>query len=279
MSADGPWGVADLAVTYGDRIALDGVTATAHRGRILAVVGGDGAGKTTLLRVLAGAVVPHRGRVDVPERGRIGVLPERGGVFADLTVAENVAFARSVYGADRQRSDELLRRTELGAFGDRLAGRLSGGMRQKLAFVMAVQHRPDLILLDEATTGLDPVSSTELWRLLGDELGRGSAVVLSTTYLDEAARADDILVLEAGRAVVHGKPGAISRDVPGVVRRADRPLGPHAWRRGGKWHTWLPEPGGVAAVVPPPPGPDVREAPDLEDAVIIAALRAEGSTS
>jgi len=196
--------VRDLTVRYGRRTVLDGVTLEVEAGRVTAVIGGDGAGKTTLLRALAGVIKPAGGRVLRPDRRRIGYIAGASGVYDDLSVDENVAFVAAAYGLTKEQRDrrvaELFTRTGLAGTGDRLAGRLSGGMRQKLAFALALLHEPELLVLDEPTTGVDPVSRADLWGMIAEAAAAGAAVVVSTTYLDEARRASTILLIEDGRA-------------------------------------------------------------------------------
>jgi ABC-type multidrug transport system ATPase subunit len=210
------WGAHDLTVRYGRRTALDAVTVEVAPGQVTAVIGGDGAGKTTLLRALAGVVKPAAGRVVRPDRRRIGYVAGVSGVYDDLSVDENVAFVAAAYGlteADRDRRvAELFTRTGLRGTGSRLAGRLSGGMRQKLAFALALLHEPDLLVLDEPTTGVDPVSRAELWGMIAASAAAGAAVFVSTTYLDEARRAATVLLLEDG----HVRTGAL--DAPMAAR-------------------------------------------------------------
>jgi ABC-2 type transport system ATP-binding protein len=258
------WGVEDLTVLFGGTTALEGVDLVAERGTAVAAVGGDGAGKTTLLRVLAGLPVSYRGHVRIPEARRIGYVPAGTGVFRDLTAAENLDFTGRAYGlADPvRRAEPLLERTGLAPFTDRLAGNLSGGMRRKLAVVAAMLHEPDLLVLDEPTTGIDPVSRADLWRLIAAAAGGGAAVVLSSAYLDEAERASAVLVLHEGAPVVWGTPEEVAASLPGAVIDTARPSDPaRAWRRGAIWREWLPE-GGPGAIPPA-----------LEDVVIVAALR------
>jgi ABC-2 type transport system ATP-binding protein len=197
------WGVRDLTVRYGRRPALENVTLELRPGEVAAVIGGDGAGKTTLLRALAGVVRPASGRVLRPDRRRIGYVAGASGVYDDLSVDENIEFVAAAYGltgsARDERVTELLARTGLAGTGGRLAGRLSGGMRQKLAFLLAMVHEPELLVLDEPTTGVDPVSRAELWHLIAAAAAAGAAVVVATTYLDEARRAARVLLLEDGR--------------------------------------------------------------------------------
>jgi ABC-2 type transport system ATP-binding protein len=261
------WGGRDLVVDFGDDAALDGVTLELAPGSITVVVGGDGAGKSTLLRVLAGALDPTTGEVTRPDPRRIGYVPASPGGYADLTVLENLSFAAAAYGAggDRDRIEELLRRTGLGEARRRLARHLSGGMRRKLGVAMALVHRPDLLVLDEPTTGVDPVSRVDLWRMFAGAAATGSAVVMATTYVDEAERAANVLVLDRGRPLLGGPPEEVTARVPGVVLEASRPsAGLEAWRRGPRWRAWSPE--GRA----PEGTREVR--PDLEDAVMVASL-------
>jgi ABC-2 type transport system ATP-binding protein len=280
------WGADDLTVRYGAKLALDGVRLEVPDGRITMVVGGDGAGKTTLLRALAGAVRPGGGGVRRPPARRLGYVSAGPGVYRDLTVVENLAFSGGAYGLRgerlERRATELLERTGLAAARDRLGGQLSGGMRQKLALAMALLHEPDLLVLDEPTTGVDPVSRTELWRLLARAAAGGAAVVLSTVYLDEAARAAGVLVLDEGRTLLEGPPAELVAAMPGTLLEAATrpdsaaavPRGPAGapaghgwarWRRGPCWRLWSPDGSARATGAEP-------VAPDLEDAVIVASL-------
>ncbi len=263
------WGVEHLSVRFGRRVALDDVTLAVESGAVTAVVGGDGAGKTTLLRTLAGAVRPDAGAVRRPEARRLGFVSAGTGVYRDLTVRENLEFTARAYrvgGASLQRrAADLLARAGLEGFAGTLAGDLSGGMRQKLAFVLAVMHEPPLLVLDEPTTGVDPVSRADLWRLVAAHAAAGAAVVFSTTYLDEAERAAAVLVLEGGRALAAGAPDDIVAGLPGRVAAAtERPSSPYAWRRGRGWRLWAPD--GVL------PAFATAVDPDMADAVIVAAL-------
>jgi ABC-2 type transport system ATP-binding protein len=268
-------GVRDLTVRFGDHVALDDVSLDAPAGRVTGVVGGDGAGKTTLLRCLVGAVAPDRGEVRAPAARRIGYLSSTSGTYADLTVEENLAFAARAYGVPpdeaRARVAELLRRTGLEPARDRLAGHLSGGMRQKLGVIRALVHRPELLVLDEPTTGVDPVSRADLWWLVARAAADGAAVVLATAYLDEAERASWLLALDEGRTLAQGTPGEIAGTVPGTIRavsqRPDGDAARRSWRRAARWRVWSPQEAGGA-------GPEVVR-PDLHDAVTVAALASE----
>jgi ABC-2 type transport system ATP-binding protein len=270
------WGVEDLTVRFGDRLALAAVTLEVLAGRVTGVVGGDGAGKTTLLRCLAGALAHEAGEVRRPHARRIGYLASSSGTYPDLSVEENLSFAADAYGVPshqaRERVTEYLEHTGLASARDRLAGNLSGGMRQKLGVIRAMVHRPELLVLDEPTTGIDPVSRADLWWLIARAAAEGAAVVLATAYLDEAERASWLLALDDGRALAEGTADEIADSVPGTIRtvaeRPDGDAGPRAWRRGATWRVWTPEgaPG-------PTDGTPVR--PDLHDAVTVAALARE----
>ncbi|HEY7605960.1 MAG TPA: ABC transporter ATP-binding protein [Actinomycetes bacterium] len=271
MSPDGTsWGCRRLEVRYGATVALGEVSFEVAAGTVAAVVGGDGAGKTSLLRALAGTVRPAAGTVRRPDERRLGYVSAGPGVWTDLTVDENLSFSGRAYSLSAGELDRrvggLLERTGLAGARDRLAGQLSGGMRQKLALVMAVAHEPDLLILDEPTTGVDPVSRAELWRLLAASAAGGAAVVVATTYLDEAERAATVLVLDRGRSLLAGTPDEVMAATPGLVLdAATRPDGIPSWRRGSRWRAWSPD-----GSTPPGTGPATL---DLEDAVIVAQLR------
>ena len=271
------WGVRDLCVRYGRHLAVEGVTLAVPRRAVTAVVGGDGAGKSTLLRTLAGALRPASGTVSRPPARRIGYVSAASGVYTDLTVDENVAFVGRAYGLRRAqfqgRAAPLLARAGLADARARLAGRLSGGMRQKLAFVLAVLADPELLVLDEPTTGVDPVSRADIWRLIAGAAAQGAAVVLSTTYLDEAERAAHVLVLDRGRALLSGSPEQVMASVPGALYDlppADMPAAaaPFSWRRGAARRIWMVD------GAPPVPGAKPLT-PGLADAVIVACMRAQ----
>ena len=263
--------VEDLEVRHGRHVAVSGVTFQLPARSITALVGGDGAGKSSTCKALAGAVGVTAGGILRPDRRRTGYVSPGPGVYQDLTVAENLAFAARVYGLNgreaRARTAELLDRTALAGVTGRLAGRLSGGMRQKLAVACALLPRPDLLVLDEPTTGVDPVSRTELWRLIARAAADGAAVLLATTYLDEAERCGTIVALEAGRQIAAGPPERLVATIPGTVLETDtRPDTQDAWRLGRRWRLWSPD--GTA-----PPGTTPAR-PRLEDAVIVATLHA-----
>lgn len=261
------WGATGLVVRFGSTSALAGVDVTIEPGRIHAVIGGDGSGKTTLLRALAGAIPVDGGSVRRPAPGHIGYVSIGGGLFPDLTVDENLEFVAQVYGlsAWRDRADDLLHRAGLAAFRRRLAGVLSGGQRRKLAGILGLLPEPELLVLDEVTTGVDPFSRMEIWRLVMDAAAAGSAVVTATAYLDEAERTGHVVLLHQGRVLASGSPRSIIDAVPGTVEDVATAADPDiAWRWGARWRQWRPE-------GPPQAGGRLR----LEDAAIINELLAE----
>jgi ABC-2 type transport system ATP-binding protein len=272
-------GVDELTVRFGGRAALDRVSLDIPAGQVTCVVGGDGAGKTTLLRVLAGAQAPSAGTVRRPGPVHIGYLASSTGTYPDLTVDENLLFAATAYGVPTpqaaDRAQLYLERTGLAAARHRLAGNLSGGMRHKLGMIQAMLHRPQLLILDEPTTGVDPVSRADLWWLIARAAAEGAAVVLSTTYVDEAERAAQVLALDAGRVLATGTPEEITAAVPGTIyAAAERPNGEDAarsWRRGAHWLVWNPD----RTPRPDAGSPDRMVEPDLQDAVTVAALARE----
>lgn len=264
------WGATDLSVTYGPVTALDGVSIECVPGEILAVVGGDGAGKSTLLKALAGISVPHRGALHLPDHGSTGYVPSEGGIYRDLTIDEHLDFVSTAYRLTdwKGRADELLARTDLADFGDRLAGKLSGGQRRKLGAAMALLPRPELLVLDEVTTGVDPVSRMGLWRLIAGAAAEGAAVVFATSYLDEAERAGTVLLVHEGRVLAAGSPTDVATAMRGSVTESDRPGAPErSWRRGRRWRHWDPASTGAGGNG------------SLEDAAIVAELIAVGDGS
>jgi ABC-2 type transport system ATP-binding protein len=250
LDAVATWGVRGLVVRYGHHVALEGVDLEVPAGSVTAVVGADGAGKSSLLRALAGAVRHEAGEVRRPDRRHLGYVSTDRSVFRDLTVAENLSFAGEAYGLRgaelEARIDATLSRIGLAGVERRLAGVLSGGMRQKLALAMALLHDPALLVLDEPTTGIDPLSRVELWELISEIAAAGTAVALATTYIDEAERAARVLVLADGRQLLAGAPEEIVAAMPGCIWVADRPLDGRSWRCGSSWRTWI-EGGGDAA--------------------------------
>jgi ABC-2 type transport system ATP-binding protein len=268
------WGLEAVRVRFGRRVALDGVTLPVDASRVTVVVGGDGAGKSTCLKALVGLTAPEAGSVHRPAKERIGYVPATAGLYADLTVQENLDFSAGAYGLPAgqrgPREQRMLERIGLADARHRLGGQLSGGMQRKLAVGLALLHSPELLALDEPTTGVDPVSRAELWRLISGAAAQGAAVAVATTYLNEAARAASVVLLEAGKALASGSPDRILRSVPGAVGTVPGPAGrpaPLSWRRGAGWRVWAPS-GELPAGVEPAD-------PDFDDAVVVAELASE----
>jgi ABC-2 type transport system ATP-binding protein len=228
-----------LTRRFGDLTAVDRLTFDVRPGELFALVGPDGAGKTTTLRMLAGVLRPSEGDARVggvsvardPEgvKPRIAYMAQRFGLYEDLTVAENLDFYADLYRVPRAeraaRYQELYRFSRLGEFRGRLAGALSGGMKQKLSLSCALVHHPDILLLDEPTFGVDPISRRELWLILHARVADGVTVVVSTSYLDEAERCDRVALLHQGRLLALDSPEALQRSVAGrlLELRTDRP--------------------------------------------------------
>jgi ABC-2 type transport system ATP-binding protein len=208
----------DLRKSFGRTEALRGVELSIRAGVIFAIVGPDGAGKTTLLRVLSGIMRPDRGSLHIvghdaiadPEgvKGEIGYLSQRFSLNQVLTVEENIEFFASLYKVPRSQRDPRIKRllefSRLEPFKERQTAQLSGGMKQKLSLCCALVHTPKLLLLDEPTTGVDPISRRDLWDILYGLFGEGVTIVVSTPYMDEAERATDIMLLHQGRGIALG---------------------------------------------------------------------------
>lgn len=241
MRADDPHAAVyarDLTRRFGDLAALDGLDLTVAYGEIFGLVGPDGAGKTTALRILAGIMPPDAGQVRVAGvdvaadaagvRDHLAYMSQRFGLYPDLTVAENIDFYADLYGMGRrQRREpvaELLALSGMAPFRRRLAGDLSGGMKQKLQLVCALIHTPRVLLLDEPTNGVDPVSRREFWNILYRLLDRQVAIVVTTAYLDEAERCTRIGMIDAGRIMATGTAAQIRHRMQGRILaiRSDR---------------------------------------------------------
>jgi ABC-2 type transport system ATP-binding protein len=216
-----------------ERPALSDISASIAAGRLTGIVGPDAAGKTTLIRLLTGLVLPDSGAVTVlgadtrtdpgAVQQAIGYMPQRFGLYEDLSVQENLDLYADLQGLSveerRDAFDRLLDFTDLRPFRERLAGKLSGGMKQKLGLACALLRRPRLLLLDEPSVGVDPVSRRELWAMVRALVDPKTAVVWSTSYLDEAERCDDTLLLSEGRLLYAGPPNGLTSRVEGRVFR------------------------------------------------------------
>jgi drug efflux transport system ATP-binding protein len=232
MNADAPLiVVTELVKRFGDVQAVDRLSFEVHAGEIFGLVGPDGAGKTTTLRMLAGILTPDGGAASVaghdvagdPEAVKHGIsyMPQRFGLYEDLTVEENIRFYADLYAVSRRererRSAELLAAAGLTEFRRRLAGRLSGGMKQKLGLVCSLVHTPRVLLLDEPTNGVDPVSRRDFWRILYSLVAEGVAILASTSYLDEAERCHRVGLLYHGHMLFCDRPGELKKRFPGGV--------------------------------------------------------------
>jgi ABC-2 type transport system ATP-binding protein len=214
---------------YGHTVALRGLSGTIARGEMFGLIGPDGAGKTTAVRLMCGLIRPDAGTIRVLGRDpvgdhhaitkHVGYLSQRFSLYGDLSVDENLAFFAEIHGVHdyRLRRDRLLEITHLIPFRTRLADRLSGGMKQKLALACTLIHEPQLLILDEPTTGVDPVSRREFWMLLSEFLARGITVVMATPYLDEAERCSRVALIHAGRALAIDTPALLRASLPGQV--------------------------------------------------------------
>lgn len=221
-----------LRKRFGEIRAVDGLDLAIAPGEIFGLVGSDGAGKTTALRLLCGLLAPDEGSVEVagidvrrdPEeaRHRLGYLPQTFALHGDLTVAENIAYFADLFCASRagmaERRDELLRATGMAEFTRRLARDLSGGMKQKAALICALIHRPEVLLLDEPTRGVDPVSRRDLWRIVYGLPAQGVTVIVTTPDAEEAERCARLGVIDRGRLVDAGTPEElVARHTEGLV--------------------------------------------------------------
>lgn len=231
----------EFADKNGRRIAaLEGISFSARRKQVTGLIGADGAGKTTLIRIAAGLLKPTSGSVQVlgldsmrdclAIQSRIGYMPQKFGLYQDLTVAENLELYADLQGVPRpqrqSRYRRLTRMTGLGEFTRRRAGALSGGMKQKLGLACSLIKSPQMLLLDEPTVGVDPVSRRELWQIVYELVEQeGIGVLLSTAYLDEAEHCHHIVVLHAGTKLAEGPPSEFKKSVSRRVFLADAPPG------------------------------------------------------
>ncbi|MGD0339842.1 MAG: ABC transporter ATP-binding protein [Bacteroidota bacterium] len=211
---------------FGDIVAVDSLSLDVERGEMYALVGPDGAGKTTTIRMICGITPPTSGEISVlgfdirkePEevKRRIGYLSQRFSLYGDLTVDENIEFFAEIHGVRNYKNqrDELLEFTRLIKFRNRLAEKLSGGMRQKLALACTLVHTPDVLLLDEPTTGVDPVSRRDFWKVLSSLLKKGITIIMTTPYLDEAERCTRVALMNEGKVLMADAP----RNLAGVMK-------------------------------------------------------------
>jgi ABC-2 type transport system ATP-binding protein len=214
---------------YGAVKAVADLSLTIGTGEMFGLIGPDGAGKTTTIRMICGLLRPDAGAIRVlgidpvakhrEVTSSVGYLSQRFSLYADLSINENIAFFAEIHGVRdyAARRDRLLELTQLTRFGNRLAGQLSGGMKQKLALACTLIHEPRLIVLDEPTTGVDPVSRREFWKLLSEFLSQGITILMSTPYLDEAERCSRVALLHEGRLLALDEPDVLRRSMPGAL--------------------------------------------------------------
>jgi len=218
-----------LTRTFDKTVALREVSLTIDSGEMFALIGPDGAGKTTFFRIVTGLLKPSSGEIRRDGHKDFGFVPQKFALYTDLTIDENLALRAKLYGLDTKiatsRGQELMARVGLARFGARLAGNLSGGMKQKLALVAALLTKPDLLLLDEPTTGVDPMSRREFWSMLHQLHHEGLTIVVSTPYMDEAEYATRLGFIHEGRLLDVGTRSEIVARYPRPlfeVRSADR---------------------------------------------------------
>ena len=226
---DYPIEIKDLGKNYGGIRAVDGVSFSVGRGEMFGLIGPDGAGKSSIYRILATLLRPDRGTARVcgfdtvkdyrQIRRRVGYMPERFSLYPDLTVSENLRFFASLFGVRVGDNFDLISPIfgQLAHFPDRRAGALSGGMKQKLALSCALIHRPDVLLLDEPTTGVDAVSRSEFWEMLATLRDKGMTILVSTSYMDEANRCERVAMVNRGRILAIDTPTRL-------LGRLDEPL-------------------------------------------------------
>ena len=225
--------IKNLSKSYNDILAVDDVSYNVAKGEMFGLVGPDGAGKTTTIRTLCGLLITDSGEIEVlgynllKERkkiqNKIGYLSQKFSLYGDLTVDENIEFFADIHGVKdyENRSNELLEFTRLTPFKDRLAEKLSGGMKQKLALACSLIHKPQIIFLDEPTTGVDPVSRRDFWKILSNLLKEGITIFMSTPYLDEAERCNRVALMSNGKIISLDTPqkikGSLEKDVIEIV--------------------------------------------------------------
>jgi ABC-2 type transport system ATP-binding protein len=215
----------NLKKSYGNVKAVNGVSYSVAKGEMFGLVGPDGAGKTTTIRVMCGLLHPDEGSVNILDldvtkyrkevQNQIGYLSQKFSLYGDLSVDENIEFFADIHRVKdyKSRRTELLSFTRLTPFRDRLADKLSGGMKQKLALACSLIHKPKILFLDEPTTGVDPVSRRDFWKILSDLLKEGITIFMTTPYLDEAERCNRIALMHKGEVISLNTPSAIKSSI------------------------------------------------------------------
>jgi ABC-2 type transport system ATP-binding protein len=217
--------IENLKKSYGDILAVNNISLSVEKGEMFGLVGPDGAGKTTTIRILCGLLRPDSGSVEVlgsdlnkkkkEIQNQIGYLSQKFSLYGDLSVDENIEFFADIHNVKdyQKRSHELLAFTRLTPFRDRLAEKLSGGMRQKLALACSLIHKPKIIFLDEPTTGVDPVSRRDFWKILSDLQKDGITILMTTPYLDEAERCNRVALMNKGEIIAVDTPQNIKSSI------------------------------------------------------------------
>jgi ABC-2 type transport system ATP-binding protein len=220
--------VDNLSKSFGANKALDNISLAIEPGEVFGLLGPDGAGKTTLIRIMAGVMTASGGKIDIMERDvtadmdsakqHIGYLSQRFSLYPDLTVAENIDFYSRLFGVSKkdaaERKRRLLEFSRLDPYANRRARHLSGGMKQKLALTCALIHTPKVLLLDEPTTGVDPISRREFWKILYDLVAQQVTIIIATPYMDEAERANRVALLYKGRVLKCASPDSLRQEYP-----------------------------------------------------------------
>ena len=223
--------IRNITRRFGDVTAIDNLTLDVAAGEVFGLVGPDGAGKTTTLRILCGLMDPSSGTASVAGfdvksasqafKDRIGYMAQRFGLYSDLTILENITFYADLFGLPRAEHAELLpkllKMTRLDPFLHRAAGRLSGGMKQKLALICTLLHKPEVLFLDEPTNGVDPLSRRDFWIILRDLVKTGITIFVTTAYLDEAERCDRVGLMDHGRLIQCDTPEALKKNLPEIT--------------------------------------------------------------
>jgi len=225
--------ILDLHKSYGDIKAVNGISMQVNNGEMFGLVGPDGAGKTTTMRILCGLLSPDYGTASLfgkdiaknrkETQNKIGYLSQRFSLYGDLSVDENIEFFADIHNVSdfKKRRDELLNFTRLTPFRNRLADKLSGGMKQKLALACSLIHKPEILFLDEPTTGVDPVSRRDFWKILSDLQKEGITIFMTTPYLDEAERCNRVALMNEGKIISLNTPqnvkASISKEVIEII--------------------------------------------------------------
>ena len=215
--------------SYGEIKAVNGISFQIHKGEMFGLVGPDGAGKTTTIRILCGLLKPDSGSAEMlglelsknknEIQDKVGYLSQKFSLYGDLTVDENIEFFADIHNVldFEDRRNELLEFTRLTPFRERLADNLSGGMKQKLALACSLIHRPKILFLDEPTTGVDPVSRRDFWKILSNLLKDGITILMTTPYLDEAERCNRVALMDKGKIIVLDNPKAVKDSIKKVI--------------------------------------------------------------